>query len=143
MFATGYVALIGRYGLVSCGIWEPLCIPTYGATEDDYQSFVRGWGARQAAIFVPFACALAWKDRNVLKAAFLCFIARCVHDMFAIAVEGFQTDSLLSFGLVISNTCLATFTVYTIWKPVESSVEAFAVEEGSKDVRDSPTESKE
>ncbi|GMH73700.1 hypothetical protein TrST_g13779 [Triparma strigata] len=123
VFATGYVALILNVGLVTCGSDSILCIPTLGTSPEAASTqLLRGWGGRQACIFVPFACAIAWNDRNVYRAAFACFIARCLNDLLAIAIEGFADKSALSFGLVASNCSLASVALYRIWKSPSATV---------------------
>jgi hypothetical protein len=131
VFVTGYTALFFKFGLVTCGSWQPLCIPTLGSSAEGYESMLRSWGARQACIFVPFACALAWQDRNVYRAAFACFISRCLHDLLSIALDGFQSDSILSFCLVLGNTALASFTLYSIWKDPGARERAAAAAAGA------------
>ena len=76
---------------------------------------IRGWGARQAVLTVPFVAAYMWQDRNVYKVAFLTFWFRAVHDLLAIALDGFLPTALLSFAAVSCNTALVTFTMMKIW----------------------------
>ena len=116
-FASGYVALFAKYGVVTCGSWQSLCIPTLGEAEEVCDSMIRGWGARQAVLWVPFACAYLWQDRNVWKVAFLAFWFRAIHDLLAIAMDGFRSDALLSFALVLCNQALVAFTMTKIWRP--------------------------
>ena len=120
-FVTGYAALFFKIGLISCGddlmpgSWQDLCIPTLGVTLDAPDEMIRGWGARQAVLAVTFVAAYMWQDRNVYKVAFLTFWFRAVHDLLAIALDGFMPTALLSFAAISCNTALVTLTMKKIW----------------------------